>query len=57
MEEEKLKDIRSQCCDCPKEFIFTAGEQKFFKEKDLKPPKRCYDCRQKRKRELHGEEA
>ena len=38
------------CQDCGKEFIFTAGEQAFYKEKGLdNEPKRCKECRDKRK--------
>lgn len=43
-------DKTLQCKDCQNDFIFSAGEQKFFAEKDLKNlPARCPDCRQKRK--------
>ncbi len=38
------------CQDCGKEFIFTAGEQAFYKEKGLdNEPKRCKECRDARK--------
>ena len=38
------------CQDCGKEFVFTAGEQAFYKEKGLdNEPKRCKECRDKRK--------
>ena len=37
------------CVDCKRDFEFTDGEQEFYKEKKLKPPKRCKLCRQKRK--------
>ena len=38
------------CQDCGKEFTFTAGEQAFYKEKGLdNEPKRCKECRDKRK--------
>lgn len=38
------------CQDCGNEFIFTAGEQAFYKEKGLEnEPKRCKECRDKRK--------
>ena len=40
------------CKDCGKEFVFTAGEQAFYKEKGLdNEPKRCKECRDKRKAE------
>jgi CxxC-x17-CxxC domain-containing protein len=37
------------CVDCGKEFIFTAGEQLFFFDKQFKnDPKRCKPCKCKR---------
>ena len=35
--------------DCEIEFVFTAGEQEFYERKDYTPPKRCLNCRQKKK--------
>ncbi len=38
------------CRDCGTEFVFTAGEQEFYKERGLsKDPQRCYSCRKRRK--------
>ncbi len=38
-----------KCVDCGSEFIFTAGEQLFFHDKDFKnDPKRCKQCKAKR---------
>ena len=37
------------CKDCGKEFVFTVGEQEFYKQHGFSEPKRCRDCRQKRK--------
>ena len=35
------------CIDCSNEFIWTAGEQVFFRDKQLQnPPKRCKECKQ-----------
>jgi hypothetical protein len=34
------------CRDCLRDFPFSVGEQKFFAEKGLMPPKRCLECRQ-----------
>ena len=39
------------CQDCGKEFEFTVREQEFYKEKGFSEPKRCKDCREKRKQE------
>ncbi len=37
------------CADCGGEFIFTAGEQLFFSDKQFKnDPKRCKPCKSKR---------
>jgi len=38
-----------KCVDCGNEFIFTAGEQIFFHDKQFKnEPKRCKTCKSKR---------
>ena len=38
-----------KCCDCSNEFVFTAGEQLFFFDKQFKnDPKRCKLCKAKR---------
>ena len=38
-----------KCVDCGSEFIFTAGEQLFFHDKDFKnDPKHCKQCKAKR---------
>ena len=38
-----------KCVDCNAEFVFTAGEQFFFREKQFKnDPKRCKVCKVKR---------
>ena len=38
------------CQECGKEFIWTAGEQQFYAEKGFtNEPKRCSECREKRK--------
>ena len=37
------------CADCGSEFVFTAGEQAFFHERQFKNiPKRCKSCKEKR---------
>lgn len=39
-----------QCKDCEQDFFFTAGEQDFYAQKGLvNEPRRCPDCRNKRK--------
>lgn len=39
------------CIQCGAGFTFTAGEQAFFYDKKLQPPKRCPACRQARKQD------
>ena len=44
----EFEDKRLQCVDCGREFIFTAGEQAFFRQKLLtNEPKRCRQCKAK----------
>jgi hypothetical protein len=40
------------CCDCGQPFIFSAGEKAYFWSKGLSTPKRCPQCRLKRKTTL-----
>lgn len=54
-----LKDEKIKCLDCDKDFIFTTGEQRYFLSKDLSPPKRCPECRTRRRNSIvrvEGEE-
>lgn len=45
----EYQDKSLVCVDCGQDFIFTAGEQVFFAEKNFKnEPKRCKDCKAKR---------
>ena len=38
-----------KCADCAQDFVFTAGEQLFFNDKQFKnDPKRCKSCKAKR---------
>lgn len=37
--------------NCKQEFVFTAGEQRFFAEKGFTPPKRCKPCRDVKRQE------
>lgn len=40
------------CKDCNKEFVFTEGEQAFYKEKGFEnEPQRCPDCRRAKKQQ------
>lgn len=45
-----MEDKTLVCQDCGAEFVFTVGEQEFYKEKGFdNEPKRCKECRAKRK--------
>src|SRR2546426_1983096 len=44
-----FQDRMLRCVDCATEFIWTAGEQHFFSDKNFKnEPKRCKACKGKR---------
>ena len=49
MERKDFKDRKIKCVDCGAEFTFSASEQFFFWSKGLSEPKRCPQCRLKRK--------
>ncbi len=41
------------CVDCGQNFIWTVGEQCFFRDKHLEnPPKRCKDCKKAKNKRL-----
>ena len=46
---EIINDVMDQsicCMDCSEYFVWTAGEQSFFLDKNLQnPPKRCKECK------------
>src|SRR3954470_5422583 len=45
----EFQDRILSCVDCGTEFIWTAGEQQFFADKNFKnEPKRCKTCKGKR---------
>ncbi|MGL5767145.1 MAG: zinc-ribbon domain-containing protein [Sarcina sp.] len=45
-----MEDKKLTCVDCGEEFVFTVGEQEFYKEKGFNnEPKRCPSCRKARK--------
>lgn len=56
MQQEKYEDMALRCKDCGREFLFTAGEQKFYAEKGFRSrPQRCKECRKGRKhKELYS---
>ena len=45
----EFQDKVLTCIDCGTDFVFTAGEQMFFHDKQFKnQPKRCKTCKSKR---------
>lgn len=45
----EFQDKVLKCVDCGADFVFTAGEQLFFHDKQFKnEPKRCKSCKAKR---------
>ncbi|HEY6182203.1 MAG TPA: zinc-ribbon domain containing protein [Terriglobales bacterium] len=45
----EFQDKVLKCVDCNSEFVFTAGEQLFFHDKQFKnEPRRCKNCKSKR---------
>lgn len=42
--------------NCPNTFVITEGEEKFYTDKGMYLPKRCPDCRERRKREKEQRE-
>ena len=50
-----MEDKKVICKDCGCEFIFTVGEQEFYKEKGFEnEPQRCPECRAERKRQRNN---
>ncbi len=53
-----MEDKTLVCKDCGKEFVFSAGEQAFYKEKGFEhEPVRCPECRKARKAKYADKEA
>jgi CxxC-x17-CxxC domain-containing protein len=51
----EFQDKVLKCVDCGTDFVFTAGEQLFFHDKQFKnEPKRCKSCKSKRVAILGG---
>lgn len=52
-DEVELIDKEIMCIDCGQNFIWTIGEQSFFRDKGLtNPPKRCKTCKQAKNERL-----
>lgn len=51
-----FQDKTLVCADCGKEFVWTASEQQFYKEKGFdNPPKRCPEDRAAKKARMNGD--
>ncbi len=49
----EFQDREIRCIDCNSDFTWTAGEQTFFRDKQLQnPPKRCRGCKQAKNERL-----
>ena len=46
-----MSDERIECVECGRTFIWSAGEQRYFREHGLVRPKHCLDCRSQRRNE------
>jgi CxxC-x17-CxxC domain-containing protein len=52
-EESELEDKTILCIDCSQNFVWSVGEQIFFRDKQLQnPPKRCKECKQAKNERL-----
>ena len=49
------RDVTIICKLCQKSFIWTAGEQKYYRTKGLATPRHCPNCRETRKASINKE--
>lgn len=53
--ETEFEDLYIDCIDCEDPFVWTVGEQVFFRDKNLlNPPKRCKNCKRAKNRRLEA---
>jgi len=45
----QYEDKRLICRDCGQDFVWEAGEQRFFNDRGLAPTVRCLSCRKRRR--------
>ena len=51
--EVTFEDLDIECIDCREPFVWTAGEQAFYRSKGLtNPPKRCKPCKKEKNKRL-----
>jgi hypothetical protein len=48
-QQQDSRDELLRCSECNKDFVFTAGERRFYLSKCLAKPKRCPICRKARR--------
>jgi hypothetical protein len=46
-----MPDLHLTCCDCGKAFYFKEKDQEFYAKHGFDTPKRCWNCRQERKKQ------
>ena len=49
MERPVFQDKKIKCVDCGAQFVWEQHEQFYFWSKNLATPKRCPECRERRK--------
>ena len=49
------EDTQRTCRDCSEEFVIVENEAKWFEDRDMQLPKRCPNCRRKRRAEREAE--
>jgi hypothetical protein len=47
-----MSDLTITCLTCKQEFVFTQGEQDFYRSKNLPSPTLCMICRARQKAEI-----
>lgn len=57
MDVPKFKPITKECIEetCGKAFTTSVGEQEFYFSKEMPLPKRCKECRERRKARINRE--
>ena len=50
---EIFEDKNLVCTECGQHFTFEAGEQYYFRERGYQDPKRCPECRAKKRARLN----
>ena len=48
-------DVTLRCADCGRDFVWSVGEQAYYREQGYVQPKRCQDCRRAKKGRQYGQ--